>query len=73
MKATTEEEVGLIMCSESLPELVEELMVPKCGFTGFCPEKKTCKHILEFDPTYDGARHKLLAEQRTEEIRTRLL
>ena len=72
MRATTEAERDLIVRSAGLPELVEELMVPKCGYTGFCPEKNTCKHILEFDPTYNGHRHKELALQRANKIRAKL-
>ena len=72
MRATTEAERDLIFRSGNLPGLVEELMVPKCGYSGFCPEKKTCASILEFDPGYNGVKHKRFNDLLKQDIRSRL-
>jgi len=70
MRQTTEEERNLILRGEE-DHPVSKLIMPKCGYTGFCPDKncgKVQKYVAEYTPEF----HKKLLESRKAEIENRL-
>jgi hypothetical protein len=72
MRATTEAERELILGSGNAPAYMSDLLVPKCGYVGFCPDRTHCAEILPFDPTYDKNRHKKMKIELGEQIQFNL-
>lgn len=52
--------------------LLSPLLVPKCGYVGFCPEEKFCKNIVEIRPNYNQEMHEASKKERENDIRARL-
>ncbi len=72
MQDLTEREMKLITGSPDFPDHMAGLVVPKCGYIGFCPDKTHCSKIIPFDPTYDKKKHKELMKERADQIRVNL-
>jgi thymidylate synthase ThyX len=71
MRAITEKERKLILDSD-IPSEVKALIAPKCGYVGYCLEKRRCGKINEFDPHYNKERHAADLAQSETRIRARL-
>lgn len=73
MKRITEKEMRLIKGAKGFPEYMGGLLVPKCGYVGFCPDNhKTCEIVKRFDPSYTLEENKELKKEIAEQIRINL-
>lgn len=74
MRAITAQEMNVI---SSYPSIVRSeipsLMIPKCHYTGFCPDAKFCKNVINAVPGYNAKLHEQIAKQRAAGIKARLL
>ena len=72
MRKTTEAERNLMIKSDKMPDEVKELLIPKCGYVGFCPEgsydKRCCKKVAVYVPGYSKDVHDRIQRERKAEI-----
>lgn len=66
MRRTTEQERQLVLDS-NLPNTIKGLIMPKCGYTGFCPDRN-CGVVKKYVDFYDADVHKALQTARENEI-----
>lgn len=74
MLFTTRREADLILNSDKVSLEIKQLIIPKCGYGGFCPEdgKKYCSWIAGPVKSYDEDFHKRMFELRSTKIRERI-
>jgi thymidylate synthase ThyX len=71
MKDLTEKEHKLILNNEILPDQIKKLIMPKCGYVGFCPDRN-CGKINKFVKFYDQDIHKKIKKHREAIIKSKL-
>jgi len=64
-------EIKKILTENNLPELAS-LIRPKCQTLGFCPEKKNCAVITQFNPDYTEEWHSYIHSQLEEKFKHEL-
>lgn len=72
MRETTEDERTLLHNSSVVPYSVKALLMPKCRYVGFCPERKSCGNVNKARADYNQETHERFKEERLGAIRSRL-
>ncbi|MEM4259558.1 MAG: FAD-dependent thymidylate synthase [Candidatus Pacearchaeota archaeon] len=72
MRKITEQERDSILSKDSRCAGLCGILVPKCGYVGFCPEEKFCGNIVKLRPNYTQEMHESFRKERIDDIRAKI-